>query len=416
MTRLYGLALTAIMCVSLQLAPAAHAQSDIAKKAIAKAEVALAKVKKACSADIKSFCPKVSPGEGRLVLCMMAHEEQLSDLCFNAALDIADGVELAVSNIARAANVCQADIDKICGNVEPGEGRIARCLVDNKPKLAKACRAEVVSFEVRMAPADDATGRPSGIPAIDSFKWAVDPEKLGMTAKDYIQGETRAFFSNFIKRSGLNKFYHFQGLSKAEDKWVVSPNNDTIYSVAIVNARDGFTLALPEVGDRFLSVHIIDENHISPFYLYGGGNRKFKASQFATDFVVVGIRTGTTGTPADVDHVLKKLHPKYMIVGANAKDDMKRPDVKKVEKVRAALIPEYDKLPDTFGTMQSRAADVDDWEKFTYVTAGAWGLSKEDNAMYLPYAKPGVKGGVCYTATYQKVPAEAFFFHYGVRP
>ena len=150
MTRLYGLALTAIMFACMQIAPTALAQSNVAKKAIAKAEAAVAKVKKACTADIKAFCPKVNPGEGRLILCMMAHEEQLSDPCFNAAFETADAVELAVSNIWRAAEVCEADIDKICGKVELGEGRIAQCLVDNKQKLATACRAEVAGFESRM--------------------------------------------------------------------------------------------------------------------------------------------------------------------------------------------------------------------------------------------------------------------------
>ena len=138
------------IAVSISSIVSATAQSEIAKKAIAKAEAAVAQVKKACSADIKTFCPKVVPGEGRLVLCMMAHEDQLSDQCFNAAFDTADAVELAVSNIWRAVEACEADIDQVCGKVEPGQGRIAQCLVDNKPKLATACRAEVAGFEARM--------------------------------------------------------------------------------------------------------------------------------------------------------------------------------------------------------------------------------------------------------------------------
>ena len=247
------------------------------------------------------------------------------------------------------------------------------------------------------------------IPAIDSSEWAVNPKEHGMSAKEYIQSETRAFFADFIGRSGLNKFFHFPGLSSAEDKWVVSPNNDTVYSVAIVNATEGFTVSMPETGDRFISIQIIDENHMTPFYLYGGGERKFSADQFETDYVVVGIRTGTDASDADVKYILEELHPKYQIVGAKEEDKMVRPDIETMKKVRVPLIKQYDTLPDTFGTMQKKTSDVDDWEKFTYVTAGAWGLSAEENAMYKPYAKTGVKGGDCYKATYQKVPAEAFF-------
>ncbi|MEY8100025.1 DUF1254 domain-containing protein, partial [Falsihalocynthiibacter sp. S25ZX9] len=47
----------------------------------------------------------------------------------------------------------------------------------------------------------------------------------------------------------MNEFFNFQGLTKAAYHWVVSPNLDTVYSIAVVNAKDGFTLELPEVGD-----------------------------------------------------------------------------------------------------------------------------------------------------------------------
>ena len=59
--------------------------------------------------------------------------------------------------------------------------------------------------------------------------------------------------------------------------------------------------------------------------------------------------------------------------------------------------------------MQPRTALVEDWEFFTYVTAGAWGLSADANAMYTPYALPGAEGDTCYIATYPPVPVEAFF-------
>jgi hypothetical protein len=247
------------------------------------------------------------------------------------------------------------------------------------------------------------------IPDIDSSGWSTDPTALGMTAKQYIQAESRAFMADFIGRTGVNTFFHFPGLSSAEDTWVVSPNNDTIYSVATVNARDGFTLKLPDVGDRFLSVQIITEDHTTPFYLYGGKIYTFAADDLQTDYVVVGIRMGTDGTEEDVAHVVQELQPQYSIEGAAAADDLPRPDLETLKKVREALLVEYSKLDDTFDTMRKTPGEVDDWERFTYVTAGAWGLSADENAMYKPHALPGVKGGDCYVATYPPVPAQAFF-------
>jgi hypothetical protein len=42
---------------------------------------AIETVEDACAADIDFFCGRVTPGEGRLVLCMRAHEDQLSRGC-----------------------------------------------------------------------------------------------------------------------------------------------------------------------------------------------------------------------------------------------------------------------------------------------------------------------------------------------
>lgn len=247
------------------------------------------------------------------------------------------------------------------------------------------------------------------IPDIDSSGWATDPREFGMSPREYIQAESRAFFADFIGRSGVNSFYHFPGVASAEDRFVVSPNNDTVYSVAIVNVSEGFTLHLPEVKDRFLSIQILDENHMTPFYLYGGGTRTFTADQFDTNYVTVGIRTATTALDADLKVVLEELQPQYRISGARDVDDMLRPDLEALARVRAALLAEYGKITSTSGAMQARTDLIQDWEFFTYITAGAWGLSADENAMYAPYALDDAKGGDCYVATYPPVPVKAFF-------
>ncbi|MGI9477479.1 MAG: cysteine rich repeat-containing protein [Hyphomicrobiaceae bacterium] len=142
--------LTTVALVSGQLV-SANAQSAILKKlATTKAEAAVKKIKRRCSADVESYCPKVVPGEGRLALCIMAHENQISDKCYIALLDVADRIELALSNIWRAADFCEGDMDKFCSKLEPGEGRIAQCLIDNQPKLSSICRAEVAAFAARV--------------------------------------------------------------------------------------------------------------------------------------------------------------------------------------------------------------------------------------------------------------------------
>ncbi|MEQ1717818.1 MAG: cysteine rich repeat-containing protein [Hyphomicrobium sp.] len=132
------------------LAGAARAETQIARDAANKAEAAVEKVLAACEPELKSFCSAVTPGDGRLALCLMAHEDKISDTCYDGLLDVADGVDLAISNVDRAAKACGPDIEKHCGKVEAGEGRIAQCLIDKKTVLSTACIAEVAGFEARM--------------------------------------------------------------------------------------------------------------------------------------------------------------------------------------------------------------------------------------------------------------------------
>jgi hypothetical protein len=147
MVRCAGLiAVLAILVIS----PSLRAETEMTRAVTAKAEKAAMTVRKACEADVKSFCSQVDPGEGHLLLCMVAHEKKVSDKCFTTLLDVADAVELSISSVARAARVCAPDIEKHCPDTEAGEGRIAKCLSDAKSKLSQSCSAELSGIEGRL--------------------------------------------------------------------------------------------------------------------------------------------------------------------------------------------------------------------------------------------------------------------------
>jgi len=144
------LAVTLAMVMSMPLIGSISAQTNVAKNVIAKAEAVIEKLGTTCKPDIEAYCPKVSLGEGRMAFCMLAHEDKISDKCFSALFDAADSVKIAVKNVWHAADACDQDIEKICGTVEPGEGRIAQCLIDNKAKLGSTCHAEIEGFQTRI--------------------------------------------------------------------------------------------------------------------------------------------------------------------------------------------------------------------------------------------------------------------------
>ena len=52
-----------------------------------------------------------------------------------------------------------------------------------------------------------------------------------------------------------------------------------------------------------------------PFHLYGGRDQTFAPRDVATDYVAIGIRTGTDGTREDVRQIVEQPQPQFAIEG-----------------------------------------------------------------------------------------------------
>lgn len=96
-----------------------------------------------CRADIRHFCDTVTPGDGRIMACLYAHEDKISGECDAATDDVSTAIDYTFGVIADILSNCSPDIEKYCADVEVGQGRILSCLNKNTAKLAEPC-AEVV--------------------------------------------------------------------------------------------------------------------------------------------------------------------------------------------------------------------------------------------------------------------------------
>ena len=96
-------------------------------------------VAKGCQKEIETFCKDVTPGQGRILACLYAHNDKLSGSCEYALYDAAVRLERAVAALSYVANECEDDLDKFCGAVETGEGRLNECLIENEKKNSDRC-------------------------------------------------------------------------------------------------------------------------------------------------------------------------------------------------------------------------------------------------------------------------------------
>ncbi len=97
----------------------------------------------ACETDIHSYCSQVTPGNGRMLHCMAAHEDKISGRCQYAFYQAATILEQIAQATAYVANQCATDIETHCRGVAMGEGRILACLIENKAEVSDTCNQAV---------------------------------------------------------------------------------------------------------------------------------------------------------------------------------------------------------------------------------------------------------------------------------
>jgi hypothetical protein len=96
----------------------------------------------ACGDELRNFCSTVTPGEGRLLLCMQAHEDKISRQCELALLETSRNIGHAVQRAETFAKACWQDIQTHCSGTG---GSVAQCMADKRASLSPTCQAMVAS-------------------------------------------------------------------------------------------------------------------------------------------------------------------------------------------------------------------------------------------------------------------------------
>jgi len=91
-----------------------------------------------CAEDIAKVCKDVQPGGGRILKCMKEHENELSPACKQHVAQVKE-------KAMEAKEACQDDVMKFCADVKPGHGRILKCLKGHENELSPDCKAMMAS-------------------------------------------------------------------------------------------------------------------------------------------------------------------------------------------------------------------------------------------------------------------------------
>ena len=89
-----------------------------------------------CSEEISKYCGGVKPGGGRILGCLKEHEKDLTPACM-------EKFAATERRLEEAKQICAGDSEKFCKGIQPGEGRIAKCLKEHIQEISLNCREKV---------------------------------------------------------------------------------------------------------------------------------------------------------------------------------------------------------------------------------------------------------------------------------
>ena len=236
--------------------------------------------------------------------------------------------------------------------------------------------------------------------AVDTTEWGTRPEATGMTAEEFIRAEGLDFAANLVKKNGVNTF-NTPTIASVDNQILTTPNVNVLYTAAAVDTTGGFTLNLPIDDTRLVTAQIINlDTHTTPVHLNKGGVYKFPAGQF-DDHIGLLVRIGVDGK-ADAEAQVKVIADELSVEAVNA-NPIPNYDRDKLLATRAALKNEFAKTPiDSTGGMVESVDQITDWEKYTLISAGGWGLSGPARAAYKLI--PGPESVECSTVTVEAPP------------
>jgi hypothetical protein len=115
-----------------------------------------------------------------------------------------------------------------------------------------------------LASCSSSGGDPASAPAAAGTPQSTEASSLADTATDaYVWGyplvvsqRTMATLSNLV---GVNQLFWQPELADERTRLIVSPNHDTLYSIAVLDLRNGpLVLSVPEVRDRYYTYQFLD--------------------------------------------------------------------------------------------------------------------------------------------------------------
>lgn len=224
-----------------------------------------------------------------------------------------------------------------------------------------------------------------------------------VTVDNFLRAETDHYLAMNAKViGGLGKFQHSREPASIDNQTVIRMNRDTLYSFAVFDLAGGpVTLSLPDVGKRYMSMMVVDQDHYLPIVAYGTAPVILTQKSVGTRYAFVAVRTLVDpNDPKDLDEVHKLQDAIKVSQKETGRLDLPNWDEASLTDIRNALLALAKHQSSFRGAFGSRGK-VDPVQHLIGTAAG-WGGIPDRDATYVSFT-PAKNDGQ--TVHILKVPA-----------
>ncbi len=228
-----------------------------------------------------------------------------------------------------------------------------------------------------------------------------------VNVENFVRAETNRMFAAIAADAGgVNRFNHARSPTGVDHQLVIRMNRDTLYSTAVVDISEGATISIPDAGERYLSVMVVNQDHYINRVFHQPGIHALTIEEFDTPWVTVAARILVD--PANQDDVAAvNALQDQLAVDAESSTAFGLPEYETAsfDTTRNALLERAKNL-DTFDHAFGAKQDVDP-ERHLLGTAAGWGGLPDAEASYVS-VEPGLPVGE-YELTVRDVPVDGFW-------
>ena len=230
---------------------------------------------------------------------------------------------------------------------------------------------------------------------------------IHVNADNFARAETDRMFADIQRDAGgVNTFRHNREPASIDAQTVIRLNRDTLYSFAIVDLSEGATLVVPDAGERYLSVMIVDRDHYVRAVLHDAGTYDLAERAPGADYVLVAARTLVDpDDPDDLARVAEVQDALQLEAGSAVAFAGDEYDPASLDATRSALLALAAGLRSFERTFGSR--DEVDPVRHLIGTAAGWGGLPVSEASYVG-VDPQLPVGF-YDLSMHDVPVDAFW-------